>query len=167
MTTKDLIREHNALAEQFGLPPLQGWKASKEALQARIDGLMTQQPIDPLAIPEAFGDVEPDTVSPIGAEEPGDADQELVAASGTSAESAEALAESAEATKVAKGSIGKLVASLLLDAEGFDYPAIVEMVTGEFPAAHTSPRSIASVAAALRRKGVEVPMRRKPRSAKA
>lgn len=164
MTTKDLIREHNALAEQFGLPPLQGWKASKEALQARIDGLMTQQPIDPLAIPEAFGDVEPDTVSPIGAEEPGGADQEPVDASGTSAESAEAPAET---TKVAKGSIGKLVASLLLDAEGFDYPSIVEMVRREYPDAQTSTRSIASVAAALRRSGVEVPMRRKPRSAKA
>jgi hypothetical protein len=175
MNTKDLIREHNALAEQFGLPPLNGWKASKEALQARIEGLMAQQPadpldIDPLALTEAdkptvtfeteenanpeplvteaqepLGDTEPDTVPPEAAEEPGDDYGE---------------------PDEPRGSIGQMVAELLLDAEGYDYQEIVEIVRGLFPQAKTSRRSIASVAAALRRKDVGVPMRRKPRSAK-
>jgi hypothetical protein len=65
MTTKDLIRAHNDLAEQFGLPPLNGWKASKEALQARIDGLSAQVMTDPLAIidPLALTEADKPTVT--------------------------------------------------------------------------------------------------------
>jgi hypothetical protein len=48
MTTKELIKTYNALATERGLPPLTGWKASKEALQAKIDGLT----IDPLDLPD-------------------------------------------------------------------------------------------------------------------
>lgn len=159
MTTKQLIRQHNELAADRGLPPLNGWKASKEALQARIDGLRTQQPADPLAIPEAFGDAETDQVPPDGAEATTDEHVEPTVHPEASAECAEAPAKSG------RGGIGKLVASLLLDAEGFDYPTIVEMVAGEFPDAQTSTRSVASVAARLRKDGVEVPMRRQPRRA--
>lgn len=188
-TIREMIETHNDLAATIGLPAIATWKQAGDKLQARIDAMqaqadmengvndaailaegeafVTQRPIDPLAIPEAFGDIEPDQVSPIGAEEPGGADQEPVDASEPVVESSEAPTESTKATKVAKGSIGKLVASLLLDAEGFDYPSIVEIVRGEFPDAQTSTRSIASVAAALRRSGVEVPMRRKAKSAEA
>lgn len=170
MTTKVLIKTHNELARRLDQAELTTWKAGKEKLQARIDAMrelvavdaeLDAEEADPLAIPEAaeaFGDVEPDQVPAEAAEEPEGADQAPVEASEPVVESAEAPA------KPGKG-IGKLVESLLLDAEGFDYPAIVEMVAGEFPDAKTSTRSVASVAAALRRKGVEVPMRRKARSA--
>ena len=176
MTTKDLIEAHNDLAEQFGLPRLNGWKASKEALQTKIDGLLTQRTsdpldIDPLALTEAdkptvtfeteenanpeplaldvqepLGEVGPDTVSPNGAE-------------ATTDESVEPVEH--------PGKIGQMIADLLVDPEGYDYQEIVDIVRGQFPQAKTSRRSIASVAAALRRKAIDVPRRRKPNSAKA
>lgn len=107
------------------------------------------RPTDPLAIPEAFGDVPADQVSPEAAEEPGDDHGEPV----------EVQEPPAEETKAPRG-VGKLIASLLVDPEAFDYPTICDIVRGEFPNARTSTRSIASVAAGLRRNGVEVPMRR-------
>lgn len=55
--------------------------------------------------------------------------------------------------------IGSMVQEMLLD-ETLDYPTIVDRVVAEFPEAKTSTRSVASVAAALRRKGVNVPTRR-------
>lgn len=59
-----------------------------------------------------------------------------------------------------KRTIGSMVQELLLD-ETLDYPTIVDRVVAEFPEAKTSTRSVASVAAALRRKGTNVPVRRK------
>ena len=56
--------------------------------------------------------------------------------------------------------IGSLVQELLMD-EALGYEAIVEGVVAEFPDAKTSVRSVASVAAVLRKKGADVPMRRK------
>lgn len=143
MTTKELIKAHNDLAAAHGLPPLQGWKASKEALQARIDGLMIREAeeADPLAIPEAvqaFGDAGPDQVPPSAAEDATD--------------------DHGEPTE-ARGGIGRMIEELLVDAEGYGYGEIVDLVRREFPKATTSRRSVASVAAALRRRGVEVPMR--------
>jgi hypothetical protein len=158
MTTKELIRTYNALATERSLPALNGWKASKEALQARIDGLMIREEpeaevaADPLALPldteavEPPGDAEPDQVSPEAA---GETTDETV--------------EPAEHP----GTIGLMIAGLLVAAEGYDYGEIVDIVRGEFPKASTSKRSIASVAAALRHKGVEVPMRRKAPKANA
>lgn len=165
-TIKEMIREHNEVARAMGVAELAHWKQAGEKLRERIEAMRSAHApaaADPLDLPaaaEALGDGPADLATPSAAEEPGGADQAPV-------EAAEPVVESAEApTRSGKG-IGKLVESLLLDAEGFDYPTIVEMVTGEFPDAQTSTRSVASVAAALRRKGVEVPMRRTPRSAKA
>jgi hypothetical protein len=59
--------------------------------------------------------------------------------------------------------IGAMVKELLLDPNRYDYPFIVEAVRREFPTASTSTRSVASVAAGLRRDGQVFPMRRKPR----
>lgn len=169
MTTKDLIKAHNDLAEQFGLPPLNGWKASKEALQARIDGLMTQQPSDPLDIdPLALTEADKPTVTfetevnanpePLDteAQEPvggGPADQ-------VSPNGAEATTDEHVEPVEHPGSIGQMIADLLVDPEAYGYQEIVDIVRGQFPQAKTSRRSVASVAAALRRKAVEVPMRR-------
>jgi|DEB0MinimDraft_6_1074348.scaffolds.fasta_scaffold92665_3 hypothetical protein len=61
--------------------------------------------------------------------------------------------------------IGALVKELLLMEDGLSYDLIEEAVKREFPEAKTTRRSIASVAADLRRKGVEVPMRKKGRPA--
>lgn len=59
--------------------------------------------------------------------------------------------------------IGSLVQELLMDPD-LGYVTIVDRVVAEFPDAKTSVRSVASVAAVLRKKGVEVPMRRKTKA---
>lgn len=56
--------------------------------------------------------------------------------------------------------IGSLVQELLMDPD-LGYLAIVDRVVAEFPDAKTSVRSVASVAAVLRKKGVDVPMRKR------
>ena len=58
-----------------------------------------------------------------------------------------------------KRTIGSLVQELLMDAD-LGYFAIVDRVVAEFPDAKTSVRSVASVAATLRKRGVDVPMRK-------
>ena len=58
-----------------------------------------------------------------------------------------------------KRTIGRLVEELLMD-EALDYTAIVDRVMAEFSNAKTTARSVASVAAVLRKKGVDVPKRR-------
>lgn len=63
-----------------------------------------------------------------------------------------------------KRTIGSLVQELLMDG-ALDYLAIVDRVVAKFPDAKTSVRSVASVAAVLRKKGVDVPLRRKVKSA--
>jgi len=63
----------------------------------------------------------------------------------------------------AKQTIGLLVQEPLMDPE-LGYVTIVDRVVAEFPDAKTSVRSVASVAAALRKKGVDVPIRRKTKS---
>jgi hypothetical protein len=59
-----------------------------------------------------------------------------------------------------KRTIGSLVQELLMDRT-LDYLTIVNRVKAEFPDAKTSVRSVASVAAVLRRNGAGVPHRRK------
>ncbi|WP_299955403.1 hypothetical protein [uncultured Roseobacter sp.] len=59
--------------------------------------------------------------------------------------------------------IGSLVQELLMDPE-LGYVTIVDRVVADFPDAKTSLRSVASVAAVLRKKGVDVPMRRGQRA---
>lgn len=63
-----------------------------------------------------------------------------------------------------KRTIGLLVQELLMDPD-LGYEAIVKRVVAEFPYAKTSVRSVASVAAVLRKNGVDVPLRRKVKSA--
>lgn len=76
------------------------------------------------------------------------------------AEKAEPVAPDAEnAPEKPKGTIGRLVEELLMD-EALDYTAIVDRVMAEFSNAKTTARSVASVAAVLRKKGVDVPKRR-------
>ena len=58
-----------------------------------------------------------------------------------------------------RGAIGESVATLLKD-ERLSYADILQMILAAHPHAATSTRSIASVAACMRRDGVEVPFRR-------
>lgn len=156
-TTKDLIREHNDLARTLGVAELAHWKQSGDKLRERIDAMRSphaQIAADPLALPadtatvQSFDDVEADTPS---AEAP-----KVTTERTTSPD--EAPEPSAK-----PWTIGAMVKELLLDPNGYDYPFIVEAVRREFPKASTSTRSVASVAAALRRDGQVFPMRRKPR----
>jgi len=62
-----------------------------------------------------------------------------------------------------KRTIGSLVQELLMDPD-LGYAAIIDRVVAEFPGAKTSIRSVASVAADLRKKGTDVPMRRKSKA---
>lgn len=64
-----------------------------------------------------------------------------------------------KATPQARGAIGRAVAMLLRDPR-LSYADILQMVRAANPKAATSTRSIASVAAAMRREGVDVPLRR-------
>jgi hypothetical protein len=156
-TIKELVKEHNALARERGVAELSGWKQSGEKLRERIDAMRSADaPIamDPLALPidteavQVLDDAAPDQVPPSIAEG-----------------STERTTSPDEAPGPSAGpwTIGKAIRALLLDPAGLDYASIVERVKAEFPLASTSRRSVASVAAALRRDGVEVPMRRTPR----
>lgn len=59
-----------------------------------------------------------------------------------------------------RGAIGRLVREMLADPAN-DYAGIVAKVKEQFPDAKTTARSIASVAADMRRDGIEVTSRRK------
>ena len=61
------------------------------------------------------------------------------------------------------GTIGELVHELLLDVDN-TYVEIVALVRERFPDAKTTARSVASVAAVLRKKGAQVPARRKAKA---
>lgn len=58
-----------------------------------------------------------------------------------------------------KVTIGSVISELVMDAT-LSYDMIVSMVWAQFEEAQTSRRSVASVAARLRKQGVNVPLRR-------
>jgi hypothetical protein len=57
------------------------------------------------------------------------------------------------------GGVGELARKLLVETDQ-GYAEIVEAIRAQFPEAKTTARSVASIACVLRKKGVEVPMRR-------
>ncbi len=76
-------------------------------------------------------------------------------------EEAETLDQEADgASEQPKITIGAVVQELLMDVDNA-YVEIVAEVKRRFPDAKTTARSVASVAATLRKKGVDVPTRRK------
>lgn len=74
-----------------------------------------------------------------------------------------APATEAPAPEPKKLTIGSVVTDLLMDAT-LSYDAIVDMIHTQFKGANTTARSIASVAARLRKSGVDVPTRRKAKA---
>jgi hypothetical protein len=73
-------------------------------------------------------------------------------------------ASTEKADTASKQTVGALVAKLLADPN-LSYDEIIKLVKVEFPKANTSTRSVASTASVLRRKGFDIPIRK--RSAKA
>lgn len=64
-----------------------------------------------------------------------------------------------------KQTIGAFVAELLVDPT-LGYEEIIELVLADFPQANTSTRSVASTASVLRRKGFDIPIRKRAPSTK-
>lgn len=64
-----------------------------------------------------------------------------------------------------KQTVGALVAKLLADPN-LGYDEIIKLVKADFPKANTSTRSIASTASVLRRKGFDIPIRKRAAKAK-
>ena len=75
------------------------------------------------------------------------------------AEQAHHEAKGAAETDTPKLTISRLTEKLLMN-ENFGYAEIVDRVMAEFPDARTTTRSVASVAAVLRKNGTPVPKRR-------
>lgn len=141
---------------------------------------------------QALGEASGDESEPSGTEEPGgtvpaeneafEASPEELAAQTGRRENVEAQAEADDAKaieraakKVSKakaegagetrGGLTRLVESLLMDP-ALSYLDIINAVLKDFPKANTSARSIASVAAGMRRKDIDVPMRRPAKAEK-
>jgi hypothetical protein len=64
-----------------------------------------------------------------------------------------------------KQTVGALVAKLLADPN-LGYDEIIALVKSDFPQAKTSTRSVASTASVLRRKGFDIPTRKRTAKAK-
>jgi len=131
MTIAELLEVHNGLAEQSGADALQSWKRAKPELIGRI---------------AALGAVLADETEPEVTEEAENLDHE-----------ADGATEQPPEPKI---TIRAVVHELLLDVD-HTYVEIVAEVKRRFPDAKTTVRSVASVAATLRKKGVDVPTRRK------
>jgi hypothetical protein len=131
----------------------EGWKAA--GFCGRLDLAHKKQIKHPGSIVvevKALGDTQADETKAEVTEETVSTDLELVGAPETKVTASQAPEP--------KPTIGKLVNELLMD-EGLDYKSIVSRVMAEFPDAKTTTRSVASVAAVLRKKGVNVPIRQK------
>lgn len=135
MTIAELLDVHNDLAERCGTDVLKSWKRAKPELIDRIEALDGR-----LDVRQA------DTHEPEATEDAEPTDH-----------------EADDTPEQPKRTIGALVEELLMD-EALGYEAIVDLVKAEFTDAKTSARSVASVAAVLRKKGVDVPLRRKSKS---
>lgn len=145
MTTTEKLARLNELRQANGKTPLKAWKSSGEKLDAAI---LAETPEQQAAEPEAKPEAEQQ--APAVAEE-------------TTEQSDEPKPEQAEQSdepKSERGAIGRLVITLLVDTDD-DYATIVGKVKEAHPEAKTTARSIASIAADLRRDGVDVKSRRK------
>lgn len=152
MTTAEKLARLNELRQANGKTPLKSWKSSGEKLD--------------LAIQAEGGDAT-DPSMPMGEngnqlvdELPKAEQPEQQQAPETTSATEPAEQPSGDGPKSERGAIGRLVISLLVDTDD-DYATIVGKVREAHPDAKTTARSIASIAADLRRDGVEVKSRRK------
>lgn len=77
---------------------------------------------------------------------------------------ADAILSETTPTPEKKKTIGAAVAELVMDAS-LSYDAIVNLIHAQFEGCSTTARSVASVAARLRKDGIDVPHRRKTKAA--
>lgn len=156
-TTAEKLARLNQLREDNGKAPLKAWKSSGEkldaAIQAELEAWQGEKP--EAQEPEQTGD-QPETQSSEQTEEPSDETQEPE----TQSQATE------EAPKTERGAIGRMVIDLLTKTDD-DYATMVGKIKEAYPEAKTTARSIASIAADLRRDGVEVKSRRKVKAPKA
>lgn len=132
-------------------PQMENWKSSKVALQERIAPMavafIERTEAQAADVHTDFQVPEVDRVAELTSIEP-DAEAARL----------DAVADAAEAGE-AKETIGSVISQLVMDAS-LSYDMIVNMIHAQFEDAHTSRRSVASVAARLRKNGVNVPLRR-------
>jgi hypothetical protein len=145
MTTTEKLARLNELRQANGKSPLKAWKSSGEKLDAAI---LAETPAETPA-------VEPEAQVQQPAEQPPAATDGPTEQTGEQPEQ-----PSSDEPKSERGAIGRLVISLLVDTDD-DYATIVGKVREAHPDAKTTARSIASIAADLRRDGVDVKSRRK------
>ncbi|MCS0582119.1 hypothetical protein NX784_11000 [Massilia pinisoli] len=142
MSTKSLLALHNSIAQTSAGPKS---FATKAKLIARIEALAAVSNIDLAALcPATTNDL---------AEQ--DVRQQV--------KTTETIAELSEAKKKPIGrGIGRLARELLLDAAGYPYVVIAEMVNTQILGAQTTPKSVRWYACKMRKDGAQVPGRQRP-----
>lgn len=157
-TTAEKLARLNQLREDNGKAPLKAWKSSGEkldaAIQAELEAWQGEKPSTPEEPEQQTGD-QPETQTDEQTEEPSGDDQPD-----------ETQTDVSEAPKTERGAIGRMVIDLLTKTDD-DYATMVGKIKEAFPEAKTTARSIASIAADLRRDGVDVKSRRKVKAPKA
>lgn len=157
-TTAEKLARLNQLREDNGKAPLKAWKSSGEkldaAIQAELEAWQGEKPEGQTEEPEQQTGDQPETQTD-ETEEPSDDDQPD-----------ETQTDVSEAPKTERGAIGRMVIDLLTKTDD-DYATMVGKIKEAFPEAKTTARSIASIAADLRRDGVDVKSRRKVKAPKA
>lgn len=157
-TTAEKLARLNQLRQDNGKAPLKAWKSSGEkldqAIQAELEAWQGEKPEAHDEPEQQTGD-QPETQT----DEPSEQAEEP-------SDEPEAKDEASEAPKTERGAIGRMVIDLLTKTDD-DYATMVGKIKEVFPEAKTTARSIASIAADLRRDGVDVKSRRKVKATKA
>ena len=137
-TIKELVVLHNELATRTGDKHLEYWKGSKEKLYEVIDeleGKAHELDLAKQAEEDALEAAKPKAEKPATVKDPN------------------------------RGKICTMIRGLLIDPAGHSYLTIVNLVIAAHPTAKTTTRSVASIAADLRRDGIEVAMRKPAKQA--
>jgi len=141
MSTKSLLALHNAIADAPAGPKT---FATKAKLIARIEQIAAAGSIDLASFRQG---TEPEVT------------EQRAQPQAEAAETTEAPTET-EKKSSGKG-IGRMARELLMDPEGFPHGDIAEMVNAAIPGAQATAKSVRWYAHDMRKKGVEVPPRRK------
>ena len=153
MTTAEKLARLNELRQANGKTPLKSWKSSGEKLDLAIQAETPEQQADDFQMSDEELAKQQGRQSSDGPEQ---SDEQPSSDEPKPSEETSATEE----PKSERGAIGRLVISLLVDTDD-DYATIVGKVREAHPDAKTTARSIASIAADLRRDGVDVKSRRK------
>lgn len=139
MSMAMLLDLHNSIAEKAAGPKT---FATRSKMIARIEQIAAAKEID---------------LDALGRRR--DAEVKQAMASPSSA-SAEPSMDAPEPTKKRGNGVGELARRLLLDAEGFPYATIAEMVNAAIPGSTATDKSVRWYASKMRKEGLSVPERR-------